>query len=186
MSRRIFSLISLLVLSCAAGAAADAQQPGPCDLSPSGDPSRFADIKEMPKGKFTLGYVPDMEQSRGASAPVVVRGLLGVSSVKDRGGKLRCAELENRSARAVKAVELRWTVTAKEDSSKVLASGKLPPVEAEIAAGGRLKVELREAQFADFLQPLVSDGVLTGAYMLTVRVARVEFADGTVEEVAGG
>jgi len=188
MLRRILSSLFFLIVGCAAGAVADARQPGPCDLRPEGDPSRFADIKPMPKvnGKAGMAITIDSAQIEDASVPVVVRSLLDVSSVKDRGGKLRCAELENRSSRTVKAVQLKWVITRPEDKNKVLAGGKLPTVEAEIAPGVRLKVELRDAQFADFLQPVVSDGVLTGEYILTVGVARVEFADGTVEDVTGG
>ena len=186
MPRRILSSLCLLILVCAAGAAADAQEPGPCDLSPRGDPERYADIKPMPEGKGGLGYTSDPAQIKDASVPVVVRGLLGVSSVKDRGGKLRCAELENRSTRAVKSVTLRWALTTMEDKSKVLASGLLPPVEAALAPGAKLKVQLRDAQFADFLRPIAGQGVLTGQYWLTVGVARVEYADGTIEDVAGG
>jgi hypothetical protein len=187
MPRRFFSFISLPVLVCAAWAVAGAQQqPGPCDLSPRGDPERYADIKPTPGGKWGLAYIFDAAQIKDASVPVVVRGLLGVSSVKDQGGKIRCAELENRSAREVKSVTLRWALTTTEEKGKVLASGQLPPVEARIAPGVRLKVQLRDAQFADFLRPVAGDGVLNGQYNLIVAVARVEYADGTMEDVAGG
>lgn len=187
MPRRVFSFVALPFLVCAAWAVAAAQQqPGPCDLSPRGDPERFADIKPTPGGKWHLTYTSDLAQFKDTSVPVVLRGLLGVSSVKDRGGKLRCVELENRSAREVKSVTLRWALTTTEDKGKVLASGQLPPVEAHLAPGVRLKVQLRDAQFADFLRPIAGDGVLNGQYNLTVEVARVEYADGTIEDVAGG
>jgi hypothetical protein len=186
MPSRVFSFITLPVLVCAAWAVAGAQQPGPCDRSPRADPERFTDIKPMPAGKWGLSYTFDSPQLKDASAPVVLRGLMGVTSVKDRGGKLRCVELENRSAREVKSVTLRWALTTTEDRSKVLASGQLPPVEAHVAPGVRLKVQLRDAQFADFLRPIAGDGVLNGQYILTIEVARVEYADGTMEDVAGG
>jgi hypothetical protein len=187
MLRRILSPLFLLAVSCAAGAVAVARQPSPCDLRPEGDPTRFTDIKPMPKwdGKGGVGIRPDQAQLKDTSAPVVVRGLLDVSSEKDRGGKLRCAELENRSTHTVKAVQLKWAVTTMEDENKVLASGKLPTVEVEIAPGGRMKVQLRDAQLADFLQPVADKGLLNGKFWLTVSVARVEYADGTAEDVGG-
>jgi hypothetical protein len=132
-----------------------------------------------------MGIRYDQAQFKDASVPVVVRGLLDVSSEKYRGGKLRCAELENRSTRTVKAVQLKWAVTRMEDESEVLASGKLPTVEVEIAPGGSMKVQLRDAQYADFLQPVADKGLLTGRFWLTVGVARVEYADGTAEDMGG-
>jgi hypothetical protein len=153
--------------------------PSPSDPSYS---SYFADIKRAPDGKWGLAYTPDMGQYGDASVPVVVRVLLGLTSAKDRGGKLKCAEIENRSTRTVRTVQLRWAVTEMEGSEKVLAQGVLPVAEVEATADGKLKAELQGAQFADFLQPLVKDGVLTGRYKLSVGVARVEFTDGTAEE----
>ena len=183
MLRRV---LFLLILSCATGAVADAQASTPCEPPLPTDPSYYADIKRVPEGKWTLTYAADLEQNQAASAPVVVTSVSGITGKKERGGKLRCAELKNRSTRTVKAVQLRWVVMTREDRVRVLAQGKLPRVKVEIAAGSKLKVELREAQFADFVQPLVRDGVLTGDYHVSVGVARVEFTDGTAEERAGG
>jgi hypothetical protein len=183
MPRRIFSFLNFLILGCAA-ATANAQASHPCELPPSSDPSyssHFADIKRAPDGKWGLAYTFDAGQFADESVSVVVRGLLGLTSQKDRGGKLKCAEIENRSTRTVRTVQLRWFVTEMEGSEKVLAQGILPVAEVETTASGKLKAELREAQFADFLQPLVKDGVLTGHYKVSVGVARVWFTDGTTE-----
>ena len=184
MPRRIFSFLNLLILSCAA-AIANAQVSHPCEMPSPSDPSYssyFADIKIAPDGKWGLSYTFDAGQYKDASVTVVVRGLLGLTSKKDRGGKLKCAELENRSTRPVRAVQLRWVVTALEGNEKILAQGRLPLAAVEITANGKLKAELQGAQFADFLLPLVSDGVLTGRYKVSIGVARVEFANGMAEE----
>jgi hypothetical protein len=154
----------------------------PCELKPP-SASDFTDGKELPSGRWTLTYIVNAGQFQSGSSPVVVRGLLGISSVKQRAGKLRCATLENRTTRTVKTVRLRWDVRARDGGGEILAQGELPPIEVEIAAGAKLKAELRGANFADLLQPLVKDMTLRGDYLLTVGVAGVVFTDGAVEEV---
>lgn len=184
MTRRVFSFLSLLILVCAAGAVVRAQAPAPCEPQLPSDPAFWADIKEVPEGAGRFSYSFDRRQYEDASAPVVVRMLWGVTSLKVRGGKLRCAEVENRSGRTVSAVQLGWAVTARGDAEKVLARGRLPLIRVEIAPGGRQKVEPQDAHFADFLRPLVRGGRLAGDYDLYVGVARAEFTDGTAEEAA--
>ncbi|HWW76470.1 MAG TPA: hypothetical protein VNZ44_13820, partial [Pyrinomonadaceae bacterium] len=112
-----------------------------------------------------------------------------ISSAKQRAVKLGCAELENRSSRTVKSVTLRWAVTALPDENSVaegapvLSKGTLPAVEVEIPPGVRQKVELHGGHFADFLRPLTVDGEVNGQYALTVGVARVEYTDGSAEDL---
>ena len=184
MLRRMFRVLPLLFLLCAAGAAR-AQASGPCERKPPSDPAYYADMKEMPPGKYNFSYVFDKAQVEDASAPAAVRFMVGITSTKQRSGKISCVEIENRTARAVKAVQLRWAMTARAadgsivENGEVLAKGLLPTVFAEIEAGGRRKVELHGAHFADFLQPLAWAGEIKGAYHLTVGVARLEFTDGT-------
>ena len=127
----------------------------------------------------------DRAQFDDASTPVVVRGLTAVTSSKERSGKLSCAEVENRTARAVKALVLRWAVTKRAADGSVVAGaevrakGLLPQVIAEVAPGERRKVELTGTHFADFMRPVASGGAPGGAYNVSVGVARVEFTDGT-------
>lgn len=181
MSKRFFSFLSLLILVCAAGASARAQAPEPCEPKLPTDAAFWADVTPMPEGTGRLSYAMDLSQEKDASAPVVVTRLEGVTSRQHRGGKLRCAEIANRSARTVRAVQLSWTLTARDDAEKkVLARGRLPLVEVEVAPGGRRKVELREGNFADFLLPLVREGTHAGDHDLLVRVGRVVFTDGAV------
>jgi hypothetical protein len=125
-----------------------------------------------------------------AAVPVVVRGLKSISSAKQRSVKFGCAELENRSTRAVKAVQLRWSVAARgadgavPDGAPVLAKGVLPVIEAEIQPGVRRLVEVHGAHYTDFLRPLAAaTGEVNGQYIVFVGVARVEYADGTVEDL---
>ena len=184
MTRRVSLVFPVLLLLCAAGAARG-QASGPCEQHPPSDPAYYADMKEMPRMKGGLSWTSDRAQFDDASTPVVVRALNGITSTKQRAGKLSCAEIENRSARTVKAVQLRWVVTARAADGSVvpngeaLAKGLLPVVEAEIAPGSKLKVELHGAHFADFLQPLAVDGEVNGSHNVSVGVARVVFADGT-------
>ena len=187
MRRLTFGVITFIFILCAAGASLGRQQPasGPCESMPPSDPAYYADMKLMPPGKYNFSYTHDRPQFDDASTPVVVRGLTAVTSSKERSGKLSCAEVENRTGRALKALVLRWAVTKRaadgsvKGDAEVLAKGLLPPVSAEVAPGGRKKVELTGAHFADFMQPLASDGEPGGAYHVSVGVARVEFTDGT-------
>jgi hypothetical protein len=188
MRRLKFGVITFLFVLCAAGAARAQQQQqasGPCEKRPPSDQAYYADMKLMPPGKYNFSWMGDRAQFEDASTPVVVRALSGTTSSKERSGKLTCAEVENRTGRAVKALVLRWAVTKRaadgsvREGAEVLAKGLLPPVDAEVEAGGRKKVELKGAHFADFMQPLVSAVELEGAYNVSVGVARVEFADGT-------
>ena len=180
MTKRALIVLSLLLLTCAA---ARAQALGPCKANqptPT-DAAFWADVPPMPEGTGNFSYAMDPRQSEDASAPVVISAMLGVTSRQHRGGKIRCVELENRSARAVRAVQLGWTLTGREDpEKKVLARGRPPLVEVEVAPGARQTAELREASFAGFLLPLVQKGIHAGAHDLRLSVARVEFADGSV------
>lgn len=179
MTKRALTALSLLLLACAS---AHAQALPPCKANqptPT-DAAFWADVPPMPEGTGNFSYAMDLSQEKDASAPVVLIGMMGVSSQQHRGGKIRCVELENRSARAVRAVQLSWTVTARDDpEKKVLAQGRLPLVEVQVAPGARRTAELREASFAGFLLPLVQKGIHAGDHDLRMRVARVEFADGS-------
>lgn len=187
MRRLRFGVISFMLIVCAAGAARSRQQEasGPCESRPPSDPAYYADMKLMPEGKYFMSYMGDRAQFDDASTPVVVRGVTGTTSSKERSGKISCAEVENRTGRAVKALRLRWFVTKRaadgsvKADAEVLAKGLLPVVYAEFAPGERRKVALAGAHFADFMQPVAAAGPLEGSYHVSIAVTRVEFADGT-------
>ena len=186
MRRLTLGLFTFMLIVCSAGAAlAQQQASGPCEQKPPSDPAYYADMKLMPEGKYFLSYMGDRAQFDDASTPVVVRGVNGITSSKERSGKVSCAEVENRTGRAVKALLLRWFVTKRaadgsvKADAEVLAKGLLPVVYAEFAPGERKKVALTGAHFADFMQPVAAAGPLEGSYHVSIAVARVEFADGT-------
>lgn len=182
MTKRALAVLSLLLLTCAA-ARAQALPPCKANQPTPTDASFWADVPPMPQRTGNFSYAMDSSQEKDASAPVYIAGMLGVSSQQHRGGKIRCVELVNRSPRAVTAVQLGWTVTAHDDAEKkVLARGRLPPVEVRIAPGARQAAELREASFAGFLLPLARQGVVAGDHHLSLRVARVVFDDGTAAD----
>lgn len=188
MPRRILCLLPALFLLCAA-VPAYGQWPEVCENKPPKDPAYYADMKELPPGKFGFSYIFDKAQFDDPSAPVALRGLSGISGQKLRAVKLSCVEIENRTARAVRAVQLRWAVSASApgqsitEKAEALAKGLLPVFAVGVAAGGRLKVEVHGAHFADFFQPLAASGEVNGHYNVTVGVARVEYADGGVDDL---
>jgi len=184
-----FKALPLLFLLCSA-VSARAQTPDPCASGQPSDPAYYADMKEVPPGKWNLGGGFEKAQVDNPSAPVVVVGLKNISSAKQRAVKYACVELENRSARAVKAVRLRWSVVARgadgtvAEGAPVLAKGTLPVIEVKLQPGVRQKAEVRGAHYADFLQPLAAaNGEVNGQYTVNVGVERVEYADGTAEEL---
>jgi hypothetical protein len=187
MPRRILFLLPALLLLCAAGAAR-AQAPDPCSQKPAADSDYYADMKELPPGKFGFDYIMDMKQYEHGATPVVLRGMTGVQHPKLRRAiKLDCPDIENRTERVVKSVQLRWDVREWPADGKaeglenapVLAKGVLPAFEVEVAPGGRRKAVLRGVNFADFFAPLASGGEVNGHFHVTFGVAHVEFADGT-------
>lgn len=188
MPRRILFLLPALFLLCAASPAYG-QWPEVCENKPPADPAYYADMKELPPGKFGFSYIFDKAQLDDPSAPVALRGLSGISGQKVRAVKLSCVEVENRTTRVVRAVQLRWAVSASApgrsvtEKAEALAKGLLPVFGAEVAAGGRLKVEVRGVNFADFFQPLAVSGEVNGHYNVTIGVARVEYADGSSEDL---
>lgn len=186
MPRRILCLLPALFLLCAAGAAR-AQAPDPCSQKPPADSDYYADMKELPPGKFGFSYIFDKKQYDHGAAPVALRGMVGVTHPKVRAVKLSCADVENRTERVVKLVQLRWDVrewpadgkSEGLENAHVLARGVLPAFEVEVAPGEHRKVALRGANFADFFAPLAAVGEVNGHFHVTFGVAHVEFADGT-------
>ena len=190
MPNRTFRVLTFLSILCAAGAARAQQFPEVCEHRLPKDPAYYADMKEMPRGKWNLGDLFEKAQLDNPSTPVVVRGLATISSAKQRAVKISCVELENRSARAVKSVRLRWSLVERAEGemakagAPVLAKGTLPDIGVELQPGARLKAEVQGAHYADFLRPLVTPtGEVNGQYDLYVGVARVEYADGTAEDL---
>jgi len=187
MLSRASRVLPFLLLLCTA---ARAQSSDPCAKSPPSDPAYYADMKEIPRGAGYLAALWEKTQLDDPAVPVVVRGLKTISSAKQHAVKVGCVELESRSTRAVKSVQLRWSVVRREadgavpEGAPVLARGTLPPVEVKLQPGARQLVEVRGAHYADFLRPLLkASGEVEGSYLFYLGVARVEYADGTAEDL---
>ena len=187
MPRRILFLLPALLL-CAAGAARG-QAPELCENKPIKDPAYYADIKPMPPGKFGFAYNFDKPQLDDHSAPVALSGLSMQSAPGPHANKPHCAEVVNRTTRVVKSVQLRWRVSALAEGrnvfekAEVLAKGLLPVFEVEVPPGARRRFEMRGVHFADFFQPLAAAGEINGNFNIIVGVARVEYTDGTAEDL---
>jgi ABC-type sugar transport system substrate-binding protein len=189
MSKGILRVLALLFLLSAAGAAR-AQSSDPCASGQPSDPAYYADMKEVPGGRWNLGGGFEKAQLDNPSVPVVVRGLKSISSAKQHAVKYGCVELENRSPRAVKSVQLRWSLVARggdgavSEGAPILTRGTLPVIEVFVKPGVKLMAEVRGAHYADFLKPLVTaTGEVNGQYIVYIGVARVEYADGTAEDL---
>lgn len=159
---------------------------------PPPDSPYYSDMKELPRGKWGLGDQFEKAQMDDPATPVVIRGLGSISGQKSRAVKFTCVDLENRTTRVVKSVQLRWSIKKNAAAPSVvavpvgpvLAKGTMPVIEVEIQPGTRRKAEIRGAHYADFLKPLANvHGEIYGQYLLYVGVARVEYADGTIEDL---
>jgi hypothetical protein len=182
MRRRTFGAITFMFILCAAGAARAQQHPEWCQSKVLKDSAYHADMKELPPGRFGFSYDRDRAQLDDKSVPVFLNTVGAIQTPKPRAARLSCAEVWNRTARVVRAVQLRWDVRAHGEEGRlteVLAKGLLPPVAIEVAAGVSRKVEIQGAQFADFFRPLAAGGEVNGSFLITIGVARVEFTDGT-------
>jgi hypothetical protein len=188
MRKLTFEVITFIFILCAAGAARG-QAPELCENKPITDPAYYADIKPMPPGKFSFGYSFDKKQLNDPSAPVAVSSLSSVNASRPHTNKPHCAEVVNRTTRVLKSVRLRWTVTALApngspvENAEVLVKGLLPAFAVEVPPGARGRFEMRGVHFADFFQPLAAAGEINGKFNVTVGVARVEYADGTIEDL---
>lgn len=189
MKRRTFSIITFMFVLCAAGTTR-AQSSDPCSMKPPSDPEYYADMKEMPRGKWGLANQFEKGQFKNDALPVLIRGLGSVSSQKQRAVKFSCVELENRSSRVVKSVQLRWSLAVRTadrsvtEGAPVVAKGTMPVIEVEIQPGVKLKAEIRGAHYADFLNSLSNvHGEVNGDYVLYVGIARIEYTDGTFEDL---
>jgi hypothetical protein len=182
MTRRFFGVLPVLFVLCAA---ARGQTPAACENKPIKDPAYYAYIKEFPPGKYSFAFNFDRPQLDDPSVPVALSGLGSHSAPRPRAVKLSCAEVENRTPRIVKSVQLRWRVSALPpgrnvfEKAEVLSQGLTPVFEVQVLPGGRRKFELRDVQLADFLWPAAAAGELNGDFTIVIGVARVEFTDGT-------
>jgi hypothetical protein len=192
----MFGVITFIFLLLCAADAARAQAYDPCAGNPlpplpPPDSPYYNDMKELPRGKWGLGDQFEKAQVDNPATPVVIRGLGSTSSEKHRAAKFSCVELENRTTRVVKSVQLRWTLKARGTDSAgwpvgttVMAKGTMPVIEVEIQPGTKRKAEIRGAHYADFLKPLADvHGEVNGQYLLYVGVGRVEYADGPIEDL---
>jgi hypothetical protein len=138
-------------------------------------------IKDGPQGPPGLWGVaarPDLNQLNNSNVPVAL------VSTQSMAGEGRWANLivarggfQNRSAKAVKNIQLRWVLRSIDNSSEFL-QGSTPMFEIQLLAGSIKLKKIPFVNFAKIARPLFKLGQLNGEYLLELSVEAVRFEDG--------
>jgi hypothetical protein len=129
---------------------------------------------QLPKGSWTFVAGPQVGIAY-KSFPVDV---FSVRTNASQGLTVRSVSLLNRSQQDVKEVKLHWYLTEK-SQKQTLAQGDTAFFDVALPVGGRVAIDHSIVSFDKISKPLVSDGVLSGDYRITVVVAALRFADGS-------
>lgn len=186
-----FFWVALLLATLVLGASnAAAQSSNPCD-TPHNLPPSFFEIPQGPDGNWRASFSLDQKQEEDPQIPVVVAGMGAIQGpANQRGMRLGCGLLKNRSKTAVSAVQLRWILIRTQDravvaqqgytQNTVLQQGHTGVIELSIPQEGFRQTDFSIIGFADVTRPLLEDGILSGDYVLIVGVHEVRFEDGSV------
>ena len=138
-------------------------------------------IKEGPQGPPGLWGVAarsDPAQLSDLNMPVILvstRSMAGQgkwANVIVSGGAF-----QNRSAKAVKNIQLRWVLRSIYNSSEFL-QGSTPMFEIQLFASSTKLKKIPFVNFAKIVRPLLKYGQLNGEYLLDLSVEAVRFEDG--------
>jgi len=138
-------------------------------------------IKEGPQGPPGLWGVaarPDLNQLNDANVPVILvstRSMIGegkwANLIVSRGG------FQNRSAKTVKNIQLKWVLKSIYNNAEVL-QGSTPIFEIQLLAASTKVKRIPFVNFAKIARPLFKLGELNGEYLLELSVEAVRFEDG--------
>jgi len=138
-------------------------------------------IKDGPQGPAGLWGVaarPDPAQLGDFNMPVIL------VSTQSMAGKGKWANLivsrgafQNRSAKAVSNIQLRWVLRSIDDSSEFL-QGSTSMFEMRLLAASTKLKRIPFINFAKIARPLLKEGQLNGEYLLELSVEAVQFEDG--------
>jgi hypothetical protein len=196
--RKLFNYLCGLVVVLfflATGQGAVAQITNPCD-TPNNLPASFFEVPKGPQGNWLVSVNPDTWQAKDAQVPVVV-AMAGSIQGKagQRGLRLGCGLLRNRSLKLVTAVRLRWIIVRTRDRavigqqgylpSAIVLEGNTPYIELQIPPGNNRGTDFSVINFAQIFQPLVENGILTGDYAIYILVDEVRFEDESIWKAEG-
>lgn len=137
---------------------------------------------EKPRGKWGFSIMLDMSRALSDSIPVAVVGIQSLSGGGKHLGvtKIKRVKVNNRSAKTVNSVQLRWTLAPFDDPEKVLSEGTTPFANIWVEANSLKVVEIPTLYPALLLKSLAKDGELNGNFQLAIGVQEARFADGTL------
>jgi hypothetical protein len=138
----------------------------------------------LPGGTWKVGTVPDNSQVNNPSVPAEITTIT-TSMNKGENSGFEELVLLNRTPKAIKAFKLSYVVTAREDSTTVLTRGALEiisrkPAEKQRIPGNQRRIfRVLNGKPGKVLKPLVKEGKLSGAFIVTIRISEVTFEDGS-------
>lgn len=136
------------------------------------------DGPQGPAGLWGVAARPDPAQLSDLNMPVILVSTQSMAG-EDRWANVVVSKgaFENRSAKAVKNVQLRWDLRSTDNSSEFL-QGSTPMFEMQLFAGNTRLKKIPFVNFAKIARPLFKNGQLNGEYLLTLSVEAVRFEDG--------
>ena len=123
----------------------------------------------------------DQSQLDDPAVPVVVDGIGSVSGHGKYAGLVKIGEagVKNRGPKAVRSLQLRWTLVPFNEPSVVLLEGYTPFFDVELEANASRRVDIPAIFFNRQIKRLTRGGELHGDYYLRVGVQEARFDDGT-------
>lgn len=137
------------------------------------------DGPQGPPGLWGIAARPDLTQIRNSNLPVV---LLSTQSMAGQGKWANLivsrGAIQNRSARPVKNIQLRW-VLREIDNGLELLQGLTASFDVSLPALSTKFKKIPFINFSTIAKPLLKQGRLDGEYLIEVSVDSVQFEDGT-------
>jgi hypothetical protein len=138
----------------------------------------------LPGGTWKVGTVSDNSQVRDLSVPAEITTTT-TSVNKGKNSGLEELVILNRTRKAIKAIKLSYAVTPREDSTTVLTRGALEiisrkPAEKQRIPGNQRRIfRVLNGKPGKIFKPLLKDGKVSGAFIVTIRISEITFEDGS-------
>ena len=136
------------------------------------------DGPQGPRGLWSVAARPDPAQLSDLNMPVI---LVSTQSMAGQGKWANVivsrGAFQNKSAKAVKNIQLRWVLRSIYNSSEFL-QGSTPMFEMQLFAASTKQKKIPFVNFAKIARPLFKSGQLNGEYLLELSVEAVRFEDG--------
>lgn len=186
MRRRFPLLAALIALATSILLVSAASQTKPQTNEKNSFSAAEAEERSKIHGSWSVGALPDIEQAKAETVPVVLdRVEVFIGGGKKYGGMLKVtgAILNNRSPKTLRGVGIRWRIARKDDPAARL-EGAVSPIETRIGANSRQHIDIPVINFTTAAQPLLKREFTYAEFVITLSISKAVFADGTTWEEA--